>query len=115
MLIEHPPVSDAPDASHGGILPIDLYETPTAYVVRALLPGVTPENLAVSCHNHGVTLAALIPPTTLPIGAACIWRIRELGAGPFIRIIALDVTVDPTRIERRLVDGVLTLRLPKRK
>lgn len=56
-----------------------------------------------------------ILPNTLPIGDASIWRIRELGSGPFVRFIALDVPVDPVRIERRLIDGVLTLRLPKRK
>lgn len=42
MLVEHPLVPDAPDNANDGILPGDLYETPTAYVVRALLPGVTP-------------------------------------------------------------------------
>ena len=114
-LIERPRASDESDSMIGGILPIDMYETPSAYVVRAMLPGVTPENLAVSCHDDGVTIAALILPNTLPSGDASIWRIRELGSGPFARFIALDVPLDPVRIERGLIDGVLTLRLPKRK
>lgn len=106
--------SDLPESS-GGRLPIDMYETPDAYIVRAMLPGVTPENLAVCCHDHGVMLVALITPCLPPTGDAAIWRIHELGSGPFVRSVELDIPVDPVRIERRLADGVLTLRLPKRK
>src|SRR5689334_15832752 len=83
----------------GGALPIDLYETSNAYVLRAMLPGVTPENLAVSCDAHSVALAALVPAPALPTGTGTIWRRRELGSGTLVRFVPLDVPVDPAGVE----------------
>jgi len=42
-----------------------------------------------------------------------IWHRRERGTGSFERRIPLPVAVDASRVEARLVDGVLTVTCPK--
>ncbi|MFM7041749.1 MAG: Hsp20/alpha crystallin family protein [Planctomycetaceae bacterium] len=41
------------------------------------------------------------------------WHRRERLAGGFERRIALPVTIDASRVEARLVNGVLTVTCPK--
>ena len=41
------------------------------------------------------------------------WLRRERGTGAFERRLSLPVAVDASRVEARLVDGVLTVTCPK--
>ena len=41
------------------------------------------------------------------------WHRQERGFGSFARVINLPVDVNPERVEARLVNGVLTITLPK--
>jgi HSP20 family protein len=46
-------------------------------------------------------------------GEQVTWHRRERGSGSFKRRIPLPVAVDASRVEARLVDGVLTVTCPK--
>ena len=41
------------------------------------------------------------------------WYRQERAAGPLDRVVTLPVEVDAARVEARLQNGVLTVRLPK--
>ena len=41
------------------------------------------------------------------------WHRQERGFGSFARVVNLPVDVNPDRVEARLVNGVLTIRMPK--
>ena len=75
-----------------GYLPLDIYETPEEIVVRAYVPGVTPDNLDVNYQQGVLTLRA---NTVKPeVGENVRWYLRELGAGDVIRQVTLPREID---------------------
>jgi HSP20 family protein len=95
----------------GSYLPIDVYETQDDLVVRAHVPGVTPDELEVNYQQGVLTLRA----TTKPVEAKDGWRwyVRELGAGEVTRQITLPREIDVDHATASFENGVLTLTLPK--
>jgi HSP20 family protein len=91
--------------------PVDLVETPEAFVLTADLPGVDPSTIDLSITGNVLTLRGIKPaegtdgngPNTL----------RERQFGPFHRQIVLngDVNFDAAQAEAR--NGVLKIRIPK--
>lgn len=100
-------------ARAGGILAVDLYESTDEYVVTTMVPGLSREDVIVSCDAHTLTLVALIPDPTVPDGGAGVWRMRELGSGPFARWIPFASAIVPECVQTRFAAGLLTIRLPK--
>jgi|tagenome__1003787_1003787.scaffolds.fasta_scaffold20865469_2 HSP20 family protein len=95
----------------GRHLPIDVYETQDELVVRAHVPGVTPDELEINYQQGVLTLRA----TTKPVEAKDGWRwyVRELGAGEVTRQITLPREIDVDHATASFENGVLTLTLPK--
>jgi HSP20 family protein len=93
---------------------VDLYDTGTDLVVKALIPGARPEDITVSIDKGAVSLQG-------DIGYALgdeeeqnvTWHRREIPAGHFADTITLPVEVDVERARATFVDGILTLILPK--
>jgi HSP20 family protein len=101
-------------ASNGngtGYLPFDIYETPDEIVLRAFVPGVTPENLDVNYQQGVLTLRAKTEAPELQNEVR--WYVRELSAGEVIRQVALPREVDVDHAQAAFEHGVLTLHLPK--
>jgi HSP20 family protein len=92
-------------------LPIDAYETPDDIVVRALVPGVKPDDIDVQYQNGMLTLRTKLEPLQLSEGAS--WLISEISAAQAVRQIALPRTVDAEHATTSFENGVLTLTLPK--
>ena len=92
-------------------LPLDIYETPDEFVVRALLPGVRPEAIDAQFHDGVLTLRTKVEVSGAPEGASCL--VREIGAGEAIRRIELPRAIDIDRATTSFENGVLTLTLPK--
>ncbi len=92
-------------------MPLEIYETPDELVVRALTPGVTPDQLDVQYQQGVLTLRAR---TETP-GAHddWVWHVREFGYGEMTRTITLPREIDVDRAHASFEHGVLTLRLPK--
>lgn len=98
---------------HGqtGTLALDLDSTPDHFVIRTMLPGVKPEDVDVTCHESTVTIRATVPPVEHDENVTPL--VRELGVGTFARTIHLPDPIDAEKVGTSLVDGILTLTLPK--
>ncbi|HYO89038.1 MAG TPA: Hsp20/alpha crystallin family protein [Candidatus Limnocylindrales bacterium] len=92
-------------------LPVDVYETDSAYTVVASLPGVKADALTISMHDGVLTIAGELVKAVLPEDARAL--VVERGAGKFSRSLRLPEVVEVAQIEAVLTDGVLTLSLPK--
>ena len=92
-------------------LPLEMYETPDRFVVRAYAPGVTPDALAVEFDDGVLTIRAKADVSELQEG----WKayLAEFPYGEFVRQLRLPRTIDVDAIESSFEHGILTLRLPK--
>jgi HSP20 family protein len=97
---------------------IDLFETDTAIVIEADLPGVHQENVDVNFDRGTLTISgsrgATLPSTEQAGGALRVF-VSERLTGNFSRSIRLPAHVDPENIEATFSSGVLSLRVPKSK
>lgn len=94
-----------------GTLALDLDGTPDHFVIRTMLPGVKPEDVDVTCHESTVTIRATVPPVEHDEDVTPL--VRELGVGTFARTVRLPDPIDAEKVQTALVDGILTLTLPK--
>ena len=94
----------------GWIPPVDLHETPAAYVVTAELPGLKREDLEIHLVDGSLALSGVRPEREV----ACEQYHRvERGHGSFSRTFHLPVPVDADGILADLRDGILTVTCPK--
>jgi HSP20 family protein len=109
-------VADSPARSQLWLPAIDLYETETAFVIEADLPGVHQENVDVSFDRGTLTIAGT-RAATLPASEKESSQLRvfvgERLNGNFSRSIRLPQHVDAEHIEATFAHGVLTLKVPK--
>lgn len=92
-------------------LPIDLYETPDELVLRAHVPGVTPDALEINYQQGVLTLRATTKVPDVQEGWR--WYAREIGAGEVTRQVTLPREIDVDHARAQFENGVLTLTLPK--
>jgi HSP20 family protein len=88
---------------------VDIIETKDHYVLEAELPGVTKDGLEILLENNELTLVGRRPAEK--IEADLVYR--ESLPRDFRRVFVLDPTIDTAKIEAKLEDGVLILKLPK--
>jgi HSP20 family protein len=97
---------------------IDLFETDTAFVIEADLPGVHQENVDVNFDRGTLTIAGMrgaTLPSTEQSGGQLRVFVSERLTGNFSRSIRLPAHVDAENIEATFSSGVLSLRVPKSK
>ena len=92
-------------------MPVDLWETKDAYHLRADLPGLTADDIAINVTGDTVTLAGETQPATDVAGDA--WLRQERRAGKFQRAFTLPVQIDSNAVTATFANGVLDLTLPK--
>ena len=95
---------------------IDLYETETAFVIEADLPGVHQENVDIQFDRGTLTISGT-RAATLPSqdnGQLRVFSGERLSGG-FSRSIRLPEHVDAEHIEAAYAHGVLSLKVPKAK
>jgi len=78
--------------------------------VEAELPGLSMDDLDVSVCGREVTIKGE-RKLAEPQGAS--WHRRERSWGQFTRTVTLPWDIDAEKVEAKLRDGVLTVRLPK--
>ena len=93
------------------VAPLDVAESAEAFVVKASLPGVRPEDVQVTVHGDTLTIQGEVKAEEEKQGQS--WHIRERRAGTFRRTLTLPVPVDADRAQAAHDHGVLTLTLPK--
>ncbi len=101
--------TDAP----GWTPPVDLYETPSEYVLTAELPGLGREQIEIHAEDGRITLRgsrSSSPGREIPCEQ---YHRVERGHGRFSRTFALPEPIEVDRIAADLKDGVLTITMPK--
>jgi len=81
-----------------------------AYLISALVPGVEAEEINVEILNNTVTIRGEFKNQQSEDDK---YLLCELPSGRFSRVITLPVTLDPSKAEASLRNGLFTLRVPK--
>ena len=92
--------------------PVDIYEADGGLVIKAELPDMRREDIAVSVENNTLTISGERKLDN-DIKQENFHRI-ERPYGSFVRSFSLPNTVDPAKIGAEYKNGVLTVRLPVR-
>ncbi len=95
-----------------GVFPaINLTEDQESYYVRAEIPGVKNDDLNLNITENTLTIGGerKIPKES----EEARYHRRERKAGKFSRAIALPGEINSEKVEAALVNGVLTVRVPK--
>jgi HSP20 family protein len=101
--------TDAP----GWTPPVDLYETPSEYVLTAELPGLTRDQIEIHAEEGRITLRgsrASGPGREIPCEQ---YHRVERGHGRFSRAFSLPEPIAVDAITADLNDGILTITMPK--
>jgi len=94
-----------------GELSVDVYQTPTHIVIKAMIAGVRPEDLDVSITRDMVTVRGKREQHTE--GTTGDFFFQELYWGSFSRTIVLPQEVEIEEAEAVEKHGLLIIRLPK--
>jgi HSP20 family protein len=95
----------------GHELPMDIYQTAQAVVVKAPIPGVKPEDLDITIVGDTLTVKGQTRPD-VEVGKEQYIR-REISYGEISRSVTLPGGLDSDQAEAQFEDGVLTLTIPK--
>jgi HSP20 family protein len=90
---------------------LDIVERDDAFVVRASLPGVRPEDVSIEARGDQVTLKGQIKEEEDVERANYLMHERRFGQ--FARTFTLPTQVNVDAAEANFEHGILTLRLPK--
>jgi HSP20 family protein len=97
----------------GGVFPaVNLYEDGEQYVLTTELPGVDADEIEVSIEGATLTISGQKKIDYSKLAGASIHR-RERQSGSFRRAFELPSVIDADKVEARMRNGVLMLRLPK--
>lgn len=89
---------------------VDIYENPEALVLLADMPGVSSDRVTVDLKDDHLTITGEISP---PRGEKEHLLVEEYETGNFLREFTLGQSIDQSRIEASMKNGVLQLVLPK--
>jgi HSP20 family protein len=98
--------TDAP----GWTPPVDLYETPGAFVLTAELPGLARGDVEIHAEESRVLIRGARTGSQVPCEQ---YHRVERGHGPFSRAFSLPEPIDVDAVTADLKDGLLTLTMPK--
>ncbi|HKS90822.1 MAG TPA: Hsp20/alpha crystallin family protein [Tepidiformaceae bacterium] len=93
-------------------LGLDVYETDGSYVVKAAVPGVSPDQLDISVEDDVLSIKGSFEQKDESQDET--YLRRELRSGSFERTLRLPPTVDAERADAEFDRGMLKLTLPKR-
>ena len=94
-----------------GELAVDIYQTPDAIVVKALVAGVQPTSIDISLTREMLTISGMREEEREKEGDNYCQRERDWGS--FSRTILLPEEVDVDIAEASEKHGILMIRLPK--
>jgi len=111
--VERASVAPVPEHTRPGLVfapAVDIFESDSSITVLAELPGVKAEDLKIDLRENVLTLTATL---TTPEAGAEVNVLKEYESGGFFRQFTLGETIEQSKIDAKLTDGVLRLELPK--
>ena len=90
-------------------LPLDVYATQDAVIVRASVPGVNPDDVEITIEGSRLTIRGEIKPQKDEGD----YLLQEQRYGPFARTLDLALPVQADKAEASFKNGLLTLTIPK--
>jgi HSP20 family protein len=93
-------------------LPIDLVESGEGYMLKAAVPGFSPEDINVNLEGNTLTIHAEYKGEQPKDGVTYLLKER-LVVGSFTRTITLPTKIDYDHVEAHFENGELVLTLPK--
>jgi HSP20 family protein len=106
--------ADAPPAPGSWSPPVDVYEAEDAIIVRIEVPGMRASGIKILLTNSQLRICGEKKkrvPRQRVISHLC----SERSYGQFSRVVSLRWTINVSEATAQLTDGVLIVRLPKRK
>jgi HSP20 family protein len=88
-------------------LNVNVREDEDAYILSALVPGLQAENLNIQVLENVVSIEGEYQAEEAE------FLLNELPNGSFRRTLRMPSEIEAEKVEARIVDGVLTLNLPK--
>ena len=92
-------------------IPLDAVEEDDKLVVRASLPGISPDDIDVTVEDKVLTITGKTKEEHEQKEGG--YLVRERRSGSFHRALRLPDTVDVDKAETHYEDGVLTIALPR--
>jgi HSP20 family protein len=89
---------------------VNVWETDDAVHVELETPGIKNDQTDISVTGNELTIEVRRPVVE---EESVTFHRRERPAGSFVRVLRMPVDVDADRVEARLHQGVLNIRLPK--
>ena len=97
------------DGGSSTYLPIDVYTTKDAVVIRASVPGINPDEVEITVEGDTVTIRGEIKP----VQEEGSYLLQERRYGPFARSIELSIPIQADKADAVFKNGLLTLTIPK--
>ncbi|GAB4426804.1 MAG: hypothetical protein Kow002_15950 [Anaerolineales bacterium] len=88
-------------------LNINVRDEEDAYILSALVPGLSADDLNIQVLDDVLHIEGEYPQDEHE------YLLNELPSGSFHRTLRMPVPVEADKVEAKITDGVLTLRLPK--
>ena len=105
------PQPEAPEEEAEGELAVDVYQTPSHIIIKAMIAGVKPEDLDVHITRDMVTIKGR--REKFSEGGTSDYFFSELYWGAFARTIVLPQEVEIEDAEASEKHGLLIIKLPK--
>ena len=106
-----PSASSASPEIESWAVPLDVVRQGEDTLIRASMPGVSPEDIRVSIEDNVLTIKG--HTTAEPQEGDSTYLMRERRSGSFHRALRLPDSVDPDQVRPHYEHGVLTITVPK--
>jgi HSP20 family protein len=94
-------------SSREHFLNVNVRDEEDTFVLSALVPGLKAEDLNIQVLEDVVRIEGEFQANEED------YLLRELPNGSFSRVLRMPAEIDADKVEAKITDGVLTLRLPK--
>jgi HSP20 family protein len=92
-------------------MPVETFMTKEAFIIRAVIPGVDPENLDISVKDYQLTIKGRKKEETVESDGYCRQMVRKLRS--FQRTVPLPLKAVPEQIKATLNSDVLDIQIPR--
>lgn len=99
-----------------GIPPAELSETPSAFILRVAIPGISPENLEVAATPRELIVKSGSPahrPAPAGEDERLCWSELRLAKGAFCRRLPMPLAIDSGNVTATLEHGILRIHAAK--